>query len=174
MTCVGVAINPLKKFFFNSLNSNIWILDLIIGKKRNDCGRMKLYSIRFSIKEDEAHPISQSHPLYFAPIFSSPIPKKKKIHKKILNHPHCQCVLGNISNAILMKIYFIIVTVHLGRVGAYSLKSQACRGRFLLQLLLLCLGQWGTQNLAWKSQKESSQTRYSTTLRVLVRQQGVC
>lgn len=163
-----------RNFFFNSLNSNIWILDLIIGKKRNDCGRMKLYSIRFSIKEDEAHPISQSHPLYFAPIFSSPIPKKKKIHKKILNHPHCQCVLGNISNAILMKIYFIIVTVHLGRVGAYSLKSQACRGRFLLQLLLLCLGQWGTQNLAWKSQKESSQTRYSTTLRVLVRQQGVC
>lgn len=113
-------------------------------------------------------------PSLFCPHLLFTYTKKKKIHKKILNHPHCQCVLGNISNAILMKIYFIIVTVHLGRVGAYSLKSQACRGRFLLQLLLLCLGQWGTQNLAWKSQKESSQTRYSTTLRVLVRQQGVC
>lgn len=73
-----------RNFFLNSLNSNIWILDLIIGKKRNDCGRMKLYSIRFSIKEDGAHPISQSHPLYFAPIFSSPIPKKKKSIKRFL------------------------------------------------------------------------------------------
>lgn len=71
-----------------------------------------------------------------------------------------------------MRIYFIIETVHLGRVGAHSLKSHACHGSFLLQLLFLCLGQWGTQNLAWKSQKESTQTRYSTTLRVLVRQQG--
>lgn len=73
-------MNPLKKFFFNSLISIIWILDLIISKERNDCGRMKSYSIQLSVKGTEAHPLSQSHPLYSAPIFLTyAIAKKKPI-----------------------------------------------------------------------------------------------
>ena len=78
---------PTEEIFLNSLNSIIWIHDLIISKKRNDCGRMKSYSIQLSIKGTEAHPLSQSHPLYSAPIsLTYAVAQKKPIKGFLPTH----------------------------------------------------------------------------------------
>lgn len=50
------------------------------------------------------------------------------------------------------------------------LRSYPCQGRLLPGLILLHLGQYGTQNLLWSGQRVHSD-QYPTTLGVLVKQQ---
>lgn len=67
---------PTEEWKKNYLKSKIWIFDLIIiSKKRNDCDRMKSYSVQFSIKGRRVHPLSQPH-LFILPPFPSHTPKK--------------------------------------------------------------------------------------------------
>ena len=135
MTCIGVAINPLKKLFLILWIPTYGYLTLSLASRGMIVAEWSC-TLSGSPSRGMQPTLSPNLTPFILPPSSLHL-CQKRIHKRILNHPHCQCILGNISNAVWMRIYFIIVTVHLWRAGAHPLRSQACRGSFLLQLLLL-------------------------------------